>query len=336
VNVASAAGADASVPLASTVTPAAVQPQSETPAPAETRPVQIASSGPIASQPAPPASSEVEPQPTAQGESRAVQLTELQPSVASQQALPPVSEPKPARQEETRPIQLAELQPSAVPSSTPPAAAAPADSGLTETAPASFRIDRIEPAPVEIRSGSRLADVAAVVATLPDPEPAPKAAAPAPSAAPAKKTPAPARISSSMAAANAPKPASSSAAAKKAPAPAKPDSGPAAAKPGPAKKAPPPAAPKEPSRVWVQVAGGADKTALPRTFANLKTKAPKLLGARTAWTTPLNATNRLLVGPFESTKEAQAFVNELAKLDLSAFAWTSEAGQKIERLAAAK
>lgn len=106
----------------------------------------------------------------------------------------------------------------------------------------------------------------------------------------------------------------------------------AAAKP-PAKK-PKPAPPAEPSRVWVQVAGGAQKAALPREFARLKAKAPKLLGARTAWTAPLNATNRLLVGPFPGSKEAQAFVNQLKAADLSAFAWTSPAGQKIEKLPA--
>ncbi|HYG47086.1 MAG TPA: SPOR domain-containing protein [Allosphingosinicella sp.] len=100
----------------------------------------------------------------------------------------------------------------------------------------------------------------------------------------------------------------------------------------PAKK--PKAATADPSRVWVQVAGGADKGALPREFARLKAKAPKLLGGRGAWTAPLNATNRLLVGPFASAKEAQAFVNQLKAEDLSGFAWTSPAGQKVEKLPA--
>lgn len=110
------------------------------------------------------------------------------------------------------------------------------------------------------------------------------------------------------------------------------------AKPKPAAtalaKKPKPAAPAEPSRVWVQVAGGAAKAAMPREFARLKAKAPKLLGARSAWTAPLNATNRLLVGPFASSREAQAFVNQLKAEDLSGFAWTSPAGQKVEKLPA--
>ncbi|HEX8621915.1 MAG TPA: SPOR domain-containing protein [Allosphingosinicella sp.] len=146
-------------------------------------------------------------------------------------------------------------------------------------------------------SGSRLADLSAAIATVDDPQSAPPR----------------------------PKPAARTAAAA-----AKP---PASAVKPPAKKprAEPPA---EPSRVWVQVAGGAEKSALPREFARLRAKAPKLLGSRTAWTAPLNATNRLLVGPFAGSKEAQAFVNQLKAADMSAFAWTSPPGQKIEKLPA--
>jgi Flp pilus assembly protein TadD len=96
---------------------------------------------------------------------------------------------------------------------------------------------------------------------------------------------------------------------------------------------PEPAKPREPSRHWVQVAGTADKAGLNREYARIKAKAPKLFTGKTAWTTPLRFTNRLLVGPFKDDGEAQEFVNELAKADLSAFTWTSPAGQEIERLA---
>lgn len=91
--------------------------------------------------------------------------------------------------------------------------------------------------------------------------------------------------------------------------------------------------PKAPSRIWVQIAGGADRAALPREYARMKEKAPKLLAARSAWTTPLRFTNRLLVGPFKSEEEAQDLVNELNKQGFSAFTWTSPAGQEIEKLA---
>lgn len=100
----------------------------------------------------------------------------------------------------------------------------------------------------------------------------------------------------------------------------------------PATNRPRAAQPAHPSRHWVQVAGGANRAGLPREFARLRGLAPALLNGRAAYTTPLNATNRLLVGPFASTREAQAFVNQLGERDISAFAWTSPAGQEVDRL----
>jgi tetratricopeptide (TPR) repeat protein len=172
----------------------------------------------------------------------------------------------------------------------------PAEVGLADAAPAapSPQADAPLPQAEAVPAGSRLADLSAALVGISEPEPEPIRAAPAK---------------------------------------AKPAARPAAAAAKPAKKAKP-APPAEPSRVWVQVAGGAMKAALPREYARLKTKAPKLLGARSAWTTPLNATNRLLVGPFAGSKEAQAFVNQLKAANLTGFAWTSAAGQKIEKLPA--
>jgi hypothetical protein len=219
----------------------------------------------------------LDPQPT--------RLAEREPEPAPA-VMAPSKQPEPASEfppgdAADRPIQTAELEPSSV--------AVPAEAEARTALP--------EP---KTPATSRLADIAAVVATIPEAEkPAPQ---------PAKRAaPTPTRLAS--------------AAAKKPPA-----APPAAAKPK--KEAP------EPSRHWVQVAGGADKAALPREFTRLKGKAPKLLGARSAWTVPLNATNRLLVGPFASAKEAQAFVNQLKEADLTAFAWTSPAGQKVEKLPA--
>jgi chemotaxis protein histidine kinase CheA len=104
-------------------------------------------------------------------------------------------------------------------------------------------------------------------------------------------------------------------------------------KPAPAKPKPDPAK-AEPARHWVQVAGGANVGGLPREWQRLKEKAPEAFRGKQAWTTPLRFTNRLLTGPFKTSAEAQAFVNTLGKQDVSAFAWTSEAGQKIEKLPA--
>ncbi|MEO7177320.1 MAG: SPOR domain-containing protein, partial [Allosphingosinicella sp.] len=224
--------------------------------------------------------------------------------------------PGPARQE-----------PIATPAAKPPSAVPSAPLAQPQPMPAEVRIAALEPsraapqaqpgfeAPAaEIRiaaaepsapppqaeavpTGSRLADLSATLADIAEPE-----------AAPAR-----------------------TAAAKTRPA-AKPQSAQRAAATPPAKK--PKAEPVEPSRIWVQIAGGAVKGALPREYARLKAKAPKVLGPHGAWSTPLNATNRLLVGPFAGAKEAQAFVNQLKSEKLSGFAWTSPAGQKVEKLPA--
>ncbi|HZF44139.1 MAG TPA: SPOR domain-containing protein [Sphingomonadaceae bacterium] len=90
----------------------------------------------------------------------------------------------------------------------------------------------------------------------------------------------------------------------------------------------------ESARIWVQIAGGADEKAFPAEFRRLKAKAPELLTAQAAWSTPLKATNRLLVGPFESQRAAQDFVNKLAPKGITAFAWTSADGQAIAKVAA--
>lgn len=89
---------------------------------------------------------------------------------------------------------------------------------------------------------------------------------------------------------------------------------------------------KEPERYWVQVATGAYKPDLSKAWGNLKAKYPALLGRRSAWTTPLNRTNRVLVGPFKSEDEAQAFVNKAAGTGFMTSRFQSAAGQTIEPL----
>lgn len=105
------------------------------------------------------------------------------------------------------------------------------------------------------------------------------------------------------------------------------------ATPAPKAKPKPPA---EPARAWVQVGIGQDETLLPRTWAKLVKANPAVFRGKTAWWTPLRATNRLLVGPFKDDDAAQDFVNVLKKADVSAYTFTSEAGQKVTKLPATK
>ena len=87
----------------------------------------------------------------------------------------------------------------------------------------------------------------------------------------------------------------------------------------------------EPGRIWVQVAGGANERDLPKAWTAAQRRAAALKG-RAAYATPLRATNRVVTGPFKTEAEARAFVNQLAKQGVSAFQFTSAAGQRMTRL----
>ncbi len=91
------------------------------------------------------------------------------------------------------------------------------------------------------------------------------------------------------------------------------------------------AARAEPARIWVQVAGGANERDLAKAWKSAQARSPVLAGKR-GYTTPLHATNRVLTGPFKTDAEARAYVNQLAKSGVSAFSFTSDAGQKVSRL----
>lgn len=97
---------------------------------------------------------------------------------------------------------------------------------------------------------------------------------------------------------------------------------------------PKPKPPAEPARAWVQVGIGQDESLLPRTWAKLVKENPAAFRGKSGWWTPLRATNRLLTGPFKNADDAQAFVNTLKKAGVSAYAFTSDAGQKVTKLPA--
>jgi tetratricopeptide (TPR) repeat protein len=97
----------------------------------------------------------------------------------------------------------------------------------------------------------------------------------------------------------------------------------------PARPTPPP----HPSRHWVQVANG-DRSAFAFQFGRLRQSAPALLRTRPAYWARNGGSARLLVGPFATATEARAFVNQLSRQDVSAFPWTSEAGEEVARLPA--
>ena len=94
------------------------------------------------------------------------------------------------------------------------------------------------------------------------------------------------------------------------------------------------AARTNPARIWVQVSGGANEGDLPKAWAAVKAKAPAAFAGKSGWSTPLRATNRVLAGPFKTSDAAQDFVNDLRKEGVSAFTFTSDAGQAVTKLPA--
>lgn len=97
------------------------------------------------------------------------------------------------------------------------------------------------------------------------------------------------------------------------------------------------AAAKQPSRVWVQVATGRDKSALAYDWRRLTRENTDVLGKRQAYVSAWGQTNRLLTGPFDSTKAANTFLGQLKKAGVSGgFIWTSPAGQVVDGLASGK
>jgi tetratricopeptide (TPR) repeat protein len=101
--------------------------------------------------------------------------------------------------------------------------------------------------------------------------------------------------------------------------------------PEPAAKVVPP---KNPSRVWVQVATGRDRKALAFDWRRISRKVPDVLGSKKVqpYVTNWGQTNRLLAGPFDDRKAAQNAVTELKADGIDSFMFVSAAGQEIEDL----
>ncbi|USI73308.1 SPOR domain-containing protein [Sphingomonas morindae] len=87
-----------------------------------------------------------------------------------------------------------------------------------------------------------------------------------------------------------------------------------------------------PARVYVQVAGGANRDDMGKAWESVRKKAPDLLKGRSPATIPVRATNRLVVGPFKTAEEAQGFVNKLTAKGVPGFVVRSEKGQTADAL----
>lgn len=102
-----------------------------------------------------------------------------------------------------------------------------------------------------------------------------------------------------------------------------------AAKPAAAK---PPAPPPHPSRHWVQLATGKDKAALRFDWRRFSGKAPDQLSKLQPHVAAWGQTNRLLAGPYDTTRAANAALAAIKKAGLDGFTFTSDAGQEVAPL----
>jgi len=99
-----------------------------------------------------------------------------------------------------------------------------------------------------------------------------------------------------------------------------------------AKKAEKLAKAANPARFWVQVATGADVKALAFDFRRMAKKYPEQFKGQDGWTSQWGQTRRLVVGPFDSLKDAKAWDAEYRKAGGDSFAWSSTDGLEVEKL----
>ncbi|MEZ5696570.1 MAG: tetratricopeptide repeat protein [Sphingomonadaceae bacterium] len=105
----------------------------------------------------------------------------------------------------------------------------------------------------------------------------------------------------------------------------------------PREKEEPPAAkepekPRHPSRIWVQLATGRDRDALRFDWRRFERKSADILKGKGPFVTPWGQANRLLAGPFSSSKAANEAMNKLKEEGIETFTFTSPEGQEIEEL----
>ncbi len=86
------------------------------------------------------------------------------------------------------------------------------------------------------------------------------------------------------------------------------------------------------SRLYVQLAGGANTDRMTREYDKIRAKKASLFKGRQPLVSEVKGWARLLVGPFKDAEAAQDFVNDLHAAKLEGFAWTAPGGTKFEKL----
>lgn len=96
---------------------------------------------------------------------------------------------------------------------------------------------------------------------------------------------------------------------------------------------PKPPPPSHPSRIWVQLGIGQNKSALSYDWRRMSRRLPALFGGQRGYVSDMGQTNRMLAGPFETQRAANAFIAGLKDGGIDGpYIWTSPAGQVVDAL----
>ena len=90
------------------------------------------------------------------------------------------------------------------------------------------------------------------------------------------------------------------------------------------------APPANPRRFWAQIATGRDRDALAFDWRRMSRKAGDILAGKGGFVAKWGGTNRLLAGPFDSSRAANAAVTKLKEAGLDSFAFTSAQGERVD------
>ena len=84
-----------------------------------------------------------------------------------------------------------------------------------------------------------------------------------------------------------------------------------------------------PGKIWLQLASGANASALPSQFKRLKTRNPELMDGITGYVAKSTDRSRLVIGPFRGSSDAQIFAEDLESVGVNAFRWTNSSSDQI-------
>ena len=93
------------------------------------------------------------------------------------------------------------------------------------------------------------------------------------------------------------------------------------------------AKPKGPlSLLYVQLASGAHPDRMATEYKRIKAKKPRLFAGRSARVTNGKELFRLVIGPFKTRDDSDAFVNQLSKAGISGFSYTAPGGMTFDNI----